>query len=627
MDSAFLSRIRIIIIAFCVFFAYAVILIRLWVVQVYKGEEIQEKVSRQYVRNIRIPAVRGRIFTADGVMLAGNTASYDVLFHISEMRRPGKRSRTVRHVLDEANRLAAAIGRTPVLSEKDINRHMNYYPGLPMTVFKELSAVELAKAYELSPGIQGMEIATSPQRIYPQGKCAGPLIGYVGREDPSSAVDRQNYFYYIPDTVGRAGLELAYDTWNPAGIRHDATLSEDVSNPELPKEQRALLRGFPGKKLVIVDSRGFVSETVGAEIPAENGKDLVLTLDFRAQKIAENLLANVTGALVLLDASNGDILAMASNPSYDPALFIPRITVAEYSKLRNDPSKPLFNRAYQGAFSPGSIIKPLIGISLLENGYSAAETVYCEGFVKVGGHPINCWIKADGHGEVTLNDAIAVSCNAYFIENGLKLGVERLAATFKSAGIGSKTGFILNDSPGRLPDRKHKKRWTAFDTALISIGQGDILVSPLQAAVCTAAIATNGTLWRPNILKSIVAPGGAAVYSEHAQATGRLAASPQTLEIIRKGMYLSVNSDIGGSKRARNRTIDLSGKTGTAEVGPRSARYKNTWFTGFGTHNGKTYAIAILVERGVSGGKTCAPLAAEFFNRWLGDGKDVTVSR
>ena len=609
MDSAFLSRIRIIIIAFCVFFAYAVILIRLWAVQVYKGEEIQEKVSRQYVRNIRIPAVRGRIFTADGVMLAGNTASYDVLFHISEMRRPGKRSRTVRHVLDEANRLAAAIGRTPVLAEKDINRHMNYYPGLPMTVFKELSAVELAKAYELSPGIQGMEIATSPQRIYPQGKCAGPLIGYVGREDPSSAVDRQNYFYYIPDTVGRAGLELAYDTWNPAGIRHDATLSEDVSNPELPKEQRALLRGFPGKKLVIVDSRGFVSETVGAEIPAEN------------------VLANVTGALVLLDASNGDILAMASNPSYDPALFIPRITVAEYSKLRNDPSKPLFNRAYQGAFSPGSIIKPLIGISLLENGYSAAETVYCEGFVKVGGHPINCWIKADGHGEVTLNDAIAVSCNAYFIENGLKLGVERLAATFKSAGIGSKTGFILNDSPGRLPDRKHKKRWTAFDTALISIGQGDILVSPLQAAVCTAAIATNGTLWRPNILKSIVAPGGAAVYSEHAQVTGRLAASPQTLEIIRKGMYLSVNSDIGGSKRARNRTIDLSGKTGTAEVGPRSARYKNTWFTGFGTHNGKTYAIAILVERGVSGGKTCAPLAAEFFNRWLGDGKDVTVSR
>ena len=433
MDSAFLSRIRIIIIAFCVFFAYAVILIRLWAVQVYKGEEIQEKVSRQYVRNIRIPAVRGRIFTADGVMLAGNTASYDVLFHISEMRRPGKRSRTVRHVLDEANRLAAAIGRTPVLAEKDINRHMNYYPGLPMTVFKELSAVELAKAYELSPGIQGMEIATSPQRIYPQGKCAGPLIGYVGREDPSSAVDRQNYFYYIPDTVGRAGLELAYDTWNPAGIRHDATLSEDVSNPELPKEQRALLRGFPGKKLVIVDSRGFVSETVGAEIPAENGKDLVLTLDFRAQKIAENLLANVTGALVLLDASNGDILAMASNPSYDPALFIPRITVAEYSKLRNDPSKPLFNRAYQGAFSPGSIIKPLIGISLLENGYSAAETVYCEGFVKVGGHPINCWIKADGHGEVTLNDAIAVSCNAYFIENGLKLGVERLAATFKVA--------------------------------------------------------------------------------------------------------------------------------------------------------------------------------------------------
>lgn len=404
-------------------------------------------------------------------------------------------------------------------------------------------------------------------------------------------------------------------------MRSAAPLSTDAENPEVPNEKRALLRGVPGKKLVLVDSRGFVRETIGTEIPADNGKDLVLTLDFRAQKIAESLLAGVTGAIVLLDASNGNILAMASNPSYDPSEFVPRISTADYARLRNDPRKPLFNRAYQGAFSPGSIIKPLIGISLLENGSLPTETVYCDGYTKVGGHPIRCWIKADGHGEVTLNDAIAVSCNDYFIESGLKLGLERLAATYKSAGIGSKTGFVLPETPGRLPSRAHKRRWTAFDTALISIGQGDVLVSPLQAALYTAAIANGGTLWKPNILKSILAADGSTVYSEQPEANGRLAASPQTLEMIRYGMFLSVNSDVGGSRRAHNEAIQLSGKTGTAEVGPRDKRYKNTWFIGFGTHSGKTYAIAILVERGIAGGRTCAPLAAEFFTRWLGTGE------
>ena len=259
---------------------------------------------------------------------------------------------------------------------------------------------------------------------------------------------------------------------------------------------------------------------------------------------------------------------MASNPSYDPSEFVPRISTADYARLRNDPRKPLFNRAYQGAFSPGSIIKPLIGISLLENGSLPTETVYCDGYTKVGGHPIRCWIKADGHGEVTLNDAIAVSCNDYFIESGLKLGLERLAATYKSAGIGSKTGFVLPETPGRLPSRAHKRRWTAFDTALISIGQGDVLVSPLQAALYTAAIANGGTLWKPNILKSILAADGSTVYSEQPEANGRIAASPQTLEMIRYGMFLSVNSDVGGSRRAHNEAIQLSGKTGTAEVGP-----------------------------------------------------------
>lgn len=616
MDSTLISKIRIVIMAFIVFFLYAVILIQLWSIQVQSGDEILEKVSEQYVRKIRVPAVRGRIFTSDGVMLAGNAASYEVVFHISEMRRPGKRSRTVDYVLAEANRLAACIGRAPELTEKSIITHMNLFPGLPITVFKELNFFELAKAYEISPMIPGMDIVTNPLRTYPKGKTAGQLIGYVGFEDPSSAVDRSGYKYYIPDLIGRAGLEKAYDSWI-LPVKNQIALEQDSEKPEIPKEKRPLLRGFPGRKLVIVDTRGFVRETM-AEVPAENGKDIVLTLNYKAQAAAERVIANVSGALVLLDASNGEVLAMASSPSYEPSLFVPRISSAEYKALRDAPGKPLFNKAYQGAFSPGSIIKPLVAMSVLENGISPESTVYCDGYTPIGANRIRCWIKADGHGEVTLYDALAVSCNDYFIESGLKLGLDRLAASFRSAGIGSKTGFVLSETAGRLPDRRHKRVWTAFDTALISIGQGDVLVSPLQAAVYTAAIANGGTLWKPNILKNILNPNGMVIYTEPAVAKGHLAASPRTLEMMRRGMYLSVNSDIGGSKRARNNVIDLYGKTGTAEVGSGDNRYKNTWFIGFGTKNGKTYAIAILVERGEAGGKTCAPLAAEFFEKFLG---------
>ena len=602
--------------AFLVFFLYAVIFIQLWSIQVKSGDEILEKVSEQYVRKIRIPAVRGRIFTSDGVMLAGNAASYEVVFHLSEMRRPGKRKKTVDYVLAESNRLAACIGRAPALTEKAIITQMNLFPGLPITVFKDLTAFELAKAYEISPMIPGMDIVTNPVRTYPKGKTAGQLIGYVGYEDPSSAQDRSGYKYYIPDLIGRAGLEKAYDYWTlPAGT--PMTTEPDSERPEIPREKRPLLRGFPGRKLVIVDTRGFVRETM-AEVPAENGKDIILTLNSKAQTVAEQVLSAVSGALVLLDASNGDVLAMASSPSYEPSMFVPRISSSEYKALLETPGKPLFHKAYQGAYSPGSIVKPLVAMSVLENGISPETTVYCDGYTPIGANRIRCWIKADGHGEVTLYDALAVSCNDYFIESGLKLGLDRLAASFRSAGIGFRTGFVLTDTAGRLPDRRHKRRWTSFDTALISIGQGDILISPLQAAVYTAAIANGGTLWRPNLLKTILNPTGITIYSERPVVRGHLAASPRTLEMVRRGMYLSVNSDIGGSKRARNNVIDLYGKTGTAEVGAGPTRYKNTWFIGFGTKKGRTYAISILVERGVAGGKTCAPLAAEFFEKFLG---------
>ena len=585
---------RIGILLFLVMAVYAVIGIRLWHVQVLSGNKYSAKASSQYARKIRIPAVRGRIFSSDGKLLAENRVSYDAVFHLSEMRKPGRMNRTINHIMGELARVSDCIGRSCEITVTDIRWHMNHYPGLPITVFPDLNAAEQAKIAELAPPVTGMEVTVESARHYPFGSLASHLIGYVGPSDPKNAYDRNEFFYYIPDIVGKSGVESLYDE---------------------------KLKGAPGKKLVLVNHRGFVHEVVGVPIPARNGFDLELTVDARAQAIAERQLGTFSGAIVVLDASSGAVIAMASTPGFDPNLFVPRISAQEYSKLLKNPGRPFLNKATQGSYMPGSIAKPLVGICMLENGISPEHEIICDGFTMIGNSRIRCWYwYAGGHGAVNLLRGLEISCNDFFIENGLSLGVDKLSATFASAGIGSETGFPLPETDGLLPSRDQKNhRWNIFDTALISIGQGRIEVTPLQAARYTAAIANGGILWKPYILKSIRGNGGTVIQESIPEANGKLAASPQTLALIRQGMHRAVNAPGGGAKQARNTKLELSGKTGTAEVGSGENRYKNTWFTGFGTDEktGKTYAITVMVMHGVGGAKTAAPLASGFFEEWL----------
>lgn len=585
---------RIAILLFLVMAVYAVIGIRLWHVQVLSGNQYSAKASRQYARKIRIPAVRGRIFSSDGKLLAENRVSYDAVFHLSEMRRPGRMDRTINHIMGELARVSDCIGRNCEITVTDIRHHMNYYPGLPMTVFPDLNPAELARISELAPPVNGMEVTLESARHYPFGPLASHLLGYVGPSDPSKADDRNEFFYYIPDIVGRSGVERLYDD---------------------------KLKGAPGKKLVLVNHRGFVHEVVGVPIPARNGFDLELTVDARAQALAERLLGESSGAIVVLDASCGAVIAMASTPGFDPNLFVPRISSQEYSRLLKNPGRPFLNKAAQGCYMPGSIAKPLVGICMLENGIAPDHEIICDGFTAIGNSRIRCWYwYGGGHGAVNLLRGLEISCNDFFIENGLSLGVDKLSATFASAGIGSETGFPLPEAGGLLPKREQKDhRWNIFDTALVSIGQGRIEVTPLQAARYTAAIANGGTLWKPYLLKSVRGNDGAVIQESIPEANGKLAASPHTLELIRQGMHRAVNAPGGGAKQARNSKLELSGKTGTAEVGSGENRYKNTWFTGFGTDakTGKTYAITVMVMHGVGGAKTAAPLASRFFEEWL----------
>ncbi|MFZ2653316.1 MAG: penicillin-binding protein 2 [Victivallales bacterium] len=606
-DSIVKALLRISIIGAFFSLLYLVIVVKLWDEQIRMGEEHREKVSKQSIRRIRLPAIRGNILSSDLHKLADNIPSYDIVFHPAEMRQPGRQKKTVNHIFACAHSMGTAIGRKSTLATEGILQHINLRPALPITVFKDLTDVELANAVEMGADIQGMEIKTIPKRYYPGGKTACHVLGYVGLEDPGTAADRTDYSYYLPDWTGRDGVEKVYD--------------KDINCAPVPLRG---LRGIPGSEVVRINNMGFVYETIGTPVPPQNGNDIVLTINWKAQRIAEKLLEGRYGAFVLLDANTGAVVAMASSPEFEPQLFVPKIKSADWKMYMNDPGKPLMNRATFGEYTPGSIIKPVIAMAALESGFSPLEKINCDGSLVIGNAAIHCWSwKSGGHGDVDMLYGIQQSCNVYFMTQGRKLGFDKIRDMMESAGIGRKTGICIPERAGQIPSMEMKyksygQRWTVYDTCLISIGQGIILLTPLQAAVYVSAIANGGSVLKPYLLQEVMDTNGNELYvRENSEIVSKLDVSLEHLDVIRQGMYLVVNGEKGTAKKAINDKITLSGKTGTAEIGPKNDRKTNTWFMGFGKHNDKTYGFALIVQEGISGGSTCAPMVRQFFQTWL----------
>jgi len=576
----------------------AVLLCRLWFVQVYRHGSFEKETSGQSIRRIRTLPVRGRILARDGSILVDNQVSYDLVFHPSEMRQSGHRSNTVEHIMETAGELANLIDRDPSFGEDYVQRRLNVYPALPLLVFSDLSETEMARLVELPKSIRGMELTHSIKRSYPYPGIATHLLGFCGRAKPPMEED-SDLFSYVPLQLrGRQGLERYYD-------------SE--------------LAGIGGMKVVRVNTLGYVYEEIGEGFDAIPGLNLQLTLDLEAQRIADALLKNKSGAIVVLDVKRGGVLAMASSPTYD----LSRLTQNRYSRMAKDEERrPLFNRALAGGYLPGSIIKPLIGLAALEAGVLDEDDEYnCTGkyYVAEGTRPIRCW-QRHGHGLLNVVEAIERSCNPFFNHYGVETGLSEIRPLLLSAGLGRRPGIDLPSvgAAGLVPSRDWARRyfsrsWLAIDTAYISMGQGSIHLSPLQAAMFTAAIANGGTVFRPHLVRKIIDSEGGIRESTHLRAVSRLAASRENLDLIREGMYRAVNRSHGTARNARNNVVSLAGKTGTAQVINPDESYSDTWFIGFGPVEDPQWAIAILIERGASGGSTAAPLAAEFFKKWKGD--------
>ena len=567
---------------------------RLWDLQVRQTDDFTDTIARQCVRHIRLEPVRGRLFARDGSVLVDNRARYDLVFHPADMRQPGGYANTVRFILAEAEQLATLLNRPMPLTADRLERHLRLYPALDLLLFEDLTTTDIAIIEETMPSPPGVEIVPTIVRTYPQPGVASQLLGFSGRRIPELAATAAPRIHYArPELHGRDGLVKFY-------------------------EQELAGRG--GEKLVRVNTAGYIHDDIGVTEPPVDGNDLLLTLDPKAQRAAQAALAGFTGAIVMLDVRTGAVLAMASSPSYDLATLTPE----RYRALAADTiHRPLINRAVSSTYLPGSIIKPLTALyALHQKAIRPEDIVDCTGGYTLGNKLIRCW-RTGGHGPVNLIGAIAGSCNTYFITAGLATGGDAQVAFLKAAGFGESPEIDLPSvASGFLASRdwvraKWKRAWLPVDTAYISIGQGPVSESPLQAAMTTAAIANGGTLFRPFLVASVRDPAGQIRAITPPIARRHLPVTTKNLDLVRRGMWQAVNGDGGTAKTAKTPYLTLAGKTGTAEVDAVAGRHKNTWFIGFGPWEKPQYAIAVLIEHGDSGGHTAAPVAGRFITAWL----------
>ena len=541
-------------------------------VQVVDGGRFSNDLIRQSVRRVQIPGPRGRIFDRNGVCLAENRASYCIAYYVEELRQRGEWKNTINAVNRDIDRLAATLGLPRSISHRAVTNHVMRSLPMPLLAWKDISEETMARWATAIEPFPGVDIFEQPERHYPQGTLANHVLGYVRRDRPKP-LPGQRVHFYLPEMVGRAGLEAQYNEW---------------------------LTGSSGEQLIQVDSRGYKHDTWEGENPVKAGKDLYLTLDVKVQRTLERVLRGWRGAGVVLDPRNGEVLAMASSPVFDPNDFIPLLPAQLWKRLNQDPRIPLLNRAIQGRYAPGSTFKPVTALAALKSGFPPGQTYDCTGVYTLGPMRLRCW-DSYGHGPITLRQAIEKSCNAFFCNLGHTIGYEPIYREAHALGLGQRTGIDLpNEASGLLPTDAWKRKrlrdaWRPGDTCHISIGQGLLLTTPLQMAALTSALANSGTLYRPHLNRAL-----------KPEKIRSLEWRPEVIALVRGGMYDVAN--IGTGRRVLIRGTSVAAKTGTAEVDVGGKRRKNTWVTAFAPFESPTVAMAIMVEDGESGGKTVAPM-------------------
>jgi penicillin-binding protein 2 len=535
-----------------------------WQLQVQNPEYYSEAAERNRIKSTPMLAPRGKILDRDGRAIVDNKSSYSLLLNRDLIK------------WEHLPAIAEALG----LDYSDLSTAIRRMKSQPQIIIKDqLSRDEIAwiESHRDASSYPEMQLIRSWRRQYPQNGFAAHVVGYVGEVSESELDTPQFADYQQGDIIGKDGLEKQYD-----------------------KE----LRGVDGQQRVLVDNFGREREMLISQ-EAEAGKDLKTTLDLDLQAVAELSMADKHGAVVALDPRTGDVLAMVSAPSYDPNKFTGRISRKDWNAITNDPLKPLLNRATQAEFAPGSTFKPIVAMAGLEAGVIDEKTIFhCAGGESFYGTWRGCW-RHQGHGDISLHNAIRESCDVYFYNVGNRLGIDRLAEYAEMAGFGHKTGIDLpNERESTMPSTKWKLRttrqkWFAGETISVAIGQGQVTVSPLQLAAAIGGVAVGGNWYQPHLLK-VDAPKllrGGNINRQH------------ILDVI-SGMSGVVNE--GGTGRfAALPGINVCGKTGTAQIislqaqkgGVAQNLKDNAWFVGFAPQEAPEIVVVALYENGEHGDK------------------------
>jgi penicillin-binding protein 2 len=574
-----------------------VLLVRLFFLQIIKGAEYRRLSENNSIRLQRIEPFRGLVFDRNGKMLVDNRPSFDVSM-ITKNAKP---------VDETLRKLAENLGIPAQDLHEKLANTKNGHSYKPIPLVQDIGRDKLAMVEVHRYDLPGIEVNARPLRHYVKNQSASHLLGYLGEISPKELNSGRYPDLRRGDLIGKFGIERVFDE---------------------------SLRGKTGGRQVEVNANGQVVRVIKT-VPAYPGFNIFLTIDSDLQQKTEELMEGIAGAAVAVEPSTGEILALVSSPTFDQNAFVNGLSRQQWQAFITDPTKPLNNRAVQGEYPPASTYKILTAIAGLEEGVINEKTVFCcYGQYRFGRRNYRCW-KRGGHGCVNVVDAIAQSCDVFFYQVGLAVGVDRLAHYAKAAGLGSATGIDLShEGRGLIPTAAWKKRrtgvaWQEGETLSVAIGQGFNLVTPLQMAVVTATVAMGGTRYQPQILKRIESVEGRQVKVSQPIVAGKLPISPKTLMLVKKGLWNVVNGERGTAKGARFLDVPISGKTGTAQVVSRKEDSEedpdlipdhlkaHAWFIGIAPTDRPEIALAVIVEHGEHGSGAAAPIAREMIKTYL----------
>lgn len=571
-----LSSWRLKLLRYFVVAIFVLLLVGFWQLQVVRSDYYAQLAERNRIRTLPLMAPRGLILDRDARPLVDHYPSFSVIL--------------IREHVREIQELLPAIARGLKLDLAGLQERLQEFadapPYQPIVLKDEATLADIAFIESHRTELPELELVLMYRRRYPPDGFAAHFFGYVGEASPEEVAGGG---YELGAIVGKMGVERYYNQ---------------------------MLMGENGQRRVIVDSRGREVEKLDRKKP-QPGRPLHLTLDYDIQLAAEHAMRGRQGALVALDPRTGDVLALVSRPTFNPNLFAVRISTDQLRALTQNPDKPFLNRAIQAQLAPGSVFKVIIATAALEEGLldDPSFTVRCPGWAKHYGRIFRCW-RREGHGVVNLHRALVESCDVFFYEVGHRLGIERIADYARQFGLGRPTGITLpGEKPGLVPSpewklRVQKEPWWDGETISVAIGQGPILVTPLQLAYVIGGIASGGNFARPRLwLRRDLEPE-----------IRRVPLKPETVTAITDALWGVVN-EAGTGRLARLPDVEVAGKTGTAQlVGldtlkrvrgqtPRILT-ENAWFVGLSPRRNPEIVVAVLVEHGEHGA-AAAPLARE----------------